>query len=313
MSGVDKGSFPNGNDNKVHPDQNKEDASRSPQETIETKGSKGCLGLFQQYVYYIPFVNVIYDVIGGHVPNYDTIKSLVETNGVVAALIFSISMSLPFTMTYDEWDKIYELFDDEEGPYYECSFTGDWLVETFTTERNNAILFVLLALIITLLIAIEINVSELQDDVHMLNSWWNINRFVIFATFILEVLSVTATVRSLVYFTIMLVPNPYVLANGCSSYDDIVKKGGYYTLIAFTKHSSRTSNTWASTARQAFIYAVPLPSIFLAVWSIWLMTVATKKLEIDEKQEKQNQKLLEDTSTVAAEKENTKGQGGGLD
>ena len=108
-----------GSSNKVHPDDamlTNGDESRDPQNVkggVATQKRSVCgsfwscvLDWFQQYVYYMPVINVIYDVIGGHIPDFATIKSLVETNGVLSALIFSISMSIPYTMTYDDWDKL---------------------------------------------------------------------------------------------------------------------------------------------------------------------------------------------------------------
>ncbi len=100
-----------------------------------------------------------------------------------------------------------------------------------------------------------------------------------------------------------MVPNPYVMANGCSSYDDIVTKGGYYTLIAFTKHSNRNTNTWANTARLAFIYCVPLPSLALLIWSCWIISDAKQKLAIDAEQEKErteNKEPEEDRDDVGS-------------
>ena len=95
--------------------------------------------LFTEYIYYVPFINIIYDILRGTTPDFDTIKTLIETNGVVSALIFSISMAAPFSMTYDDWDTVYDLFDTEDGPYYDCSFKYEWLISSYTSERNRSI------------------------------------------------------------------------------------------------------------------------------------------------------------------------------
>ena len=93
--------------NKVHPD-NYADASSKPQQengksdevqkgestNVDSgNGGKGITDssqtLFTEYIYYVPFINIIYDILEGTTPDFDTIKTLIETNGVVSALIFS--------------------------------------------------------------------------------------------------------------------------------------------------------------------------------------------------------------------------------
>lgn len=242
---------------------------------------------WQRYVYLVPLLNIVYDLLGGAEPDFQTIKSLIETNGVVSALIFSICMATPSFMTYEDWDKVSELFDDEDGPYYECSFSFNFLVSTYTAERNRSILYVLLALIITLLIAIEINASELEKgDFEMLSSWWSVNRFLIFSVFVLMILGIAAMIRALVYHTIMTTPNPYVMQNGCDTYTDVVADGGYFTSIAFTRDSGNTSNTWANTALFAFLATVPGSTVTMLIWSLWIVSVRKKKLIIDAKDAK---------------------------
>ena len=128
------------------------------------------------------------------------------------------------------------------------------------------------------MVAVELNVSELEKgDRAMLDSWWFTHRFIIFSLFILEILSVAGMIRGLVFHTIMMTPNPYVMSNGCDSYDDIIKKGGYFTVIAFTRDSFNPTNTWAYTALCALFSTVPGPVACLLIWSGWIASQAQVK------------------------------------
>ena len=237
---------------------------------------------WKEYVYIVPGFNVIFDIMGGDMNTFETAKGLVETNGVVAALILAIAVAIPFSVTYEDWNVIEEIFDDPAGIYYDCSFSRNFLAERFVEERNKAVLYSLLALLVMIITTVQCYVSELDDDWEILDNWWRWTRYVIFSTFILEILGILAIVNCFSYHTIMTVPNPYVFTHGCTSFDETIDYSSYYS-IAFTKDSDRANNTWANTCLYAYVLTLPMPGCVLLMWSLWLINTAKLKIEVDRK------------------------------
>merc|ERR1712070_857634 len=95
----------------VNDDEITEDLSTS-REQLSEQNLTEC----QKWCYRIPFVNILYDLLfDNYPPSPDAVKSLLETLGLLSALLLTVAMAVPGSTTYDELLAAQARMDAQNG------------------------------------------------------------------------------------------------------------------------------------------------------------------------------------------------------
>lgn len=216
------------------------------------------------FIYKIWFINIAYDLLSfGVTPSVDTMKGLIDTSGIMAALILSCTIGLPLALSSEEWEEIFKKFDDPSGLYYDCKISGQFLVEVFTHNSYLGVYCVFSSLLIIIILTAQYYMTEIQYSGELRKQWWIITKYLLLTSYILLVAGICRSVDAIFYFTVATQPNPHVIHHGCKRYDN-VETGNLLPI-----YSTNISDTWGNAASIAGGLMIITPIFMATVWAGW--------------------------------------------
>jgi hypothetical protein len=147
---------------------------------IPTEGPQGN-GL---YIYYIPFVNVFYDMVFDSVPTQEELNKMLDTLGLVSALLLSIVISMAFSVDFEEMDKARLRFDNVTSPYNAAASFEDILLEIATVLSISTYFLVgALSIVVLLIVSSSSGMESNGGNVEHRKIWWGWVRWVVLYSF----------------------------------------------------------------------------------------------------------------------------------
>lgn len=207
-----------------------------------------------KWVDMIPILNIVRDVFEG-LPAADNIKEAVDTAALISALLLTIASTLPFSMSYEDYQSVLERYGDyyydenRPGLDSDCpEITGKSLISSWNANLSECYAITCSAFILSVIFIMQFSVSELKEDRLIFLSWWVWAKYAIFFMMIMIIISIVRLNVSIWLYIRMQWPT-------CQDFGS--------PLGGTPDFSPDRFNT------QIFWWCVILTIIFGVIWSAW--------------------------------------------
>jgi hypothetical protein len=143
----------------------------------------------------IPILNIVKDAFEG-LPEADHIKEAVDTAALISALLLTIASTLPFSMSYEDYESVLERYGDyyydenRPGLDSDCpEITGKSLISDWNANLSDCYAITCSTFILSVIFILQFSVSELQDRL-IFASWWVWAKYVILFMMIMIIISI---------------------------------------------------------------------------------------------------------------------------
>ena len=205
----------------------------------------------QNFWYYVPFVNVIYEVFFDSPPDNEMIKEILNLFGIMGALLFSLVVSIYIGMDPEKIETMKKAWDDD-GDYNMCmGYDGNYLVDRFALNMSMSQNLSFLSFVMIMIVYMLFCTTEFEVDTDKA-SWWFWIKYVVFGCFLLIVFSVLLLFAGLQNFTLLTYPNAYA-AEHCADEGKAMLWN--------------TSNLWGSSQLYTFLCMALIGAPMLAMLS----------------------------------------------
>ena len=165
--------------------------------------------------YYIPVINVVYEVFFDEPPESEMIKEILNLFGIMGALLFSLIVAFYGALDPGRLGDMTPQWE-EGGPYYLCmGFTGELLTKSLVLNIGFSQNLSFVSFISTMLAYALFCTTEFEKDSDK-SHWWYWVKFTVFGDFVLIVLSIIFLFAGLQNFTLLCFPDAYAAQN-CAS------------------------------------------------------------------------------------------------
>jgi hypothetical protein len=163
-------------------------------------------------LYYIPVINVVYEVFFDEPPDSDNIKEILNLFGIMGALLFTLIVAFYGALDPGRLNDMTPNWE-EGGPYYLCmGFTGELLTKSLVLNIGFSQNLSFVSFISTMLAYALFCTTEFEKDSDK-SYWWFWVKFTVFGDFVLIVLSIIFLFAGLQNFTLLCFPNAFAAQN----------------------------------------------------------------------------------------------------
>ena len=177
--------------------------------------------------YRAPIANLFYGLLdGGRPPSQENLKEVLNGYALVTALILTVVMSMPMSMTFEEVELARLRFDGvvrfeftDEIDYdrrYDDWATGRDMVTAFVRWTVAAVMFLAISLFMVFMVLglTDLVFKELHYMPTVNRAWWRWMRFVLVAIITSTMLGAMASMYAFSYLIYLKFPDYYVEAHG---------------------------------------------------------------------------------------------------
>lgn len=163
-------------------------------------------------LYYVPVINVVYEIFFDEPPDSDNIKEILNLFGIMGALLFTLIVAFYGALDPGRLNEMTPKWE-EGGPYYLCmGFTGELLTKSLVLNIGFSQNLSFVSFISTMLAYALFCTTDFEKDSDKAY-WWYWVKFTVFGDFVLIVMSIVFLFAGLQNFTLLCFPDAYAAQN----------------------------------------------------------------------------------------------------
>jgi len=172
-------------------------------------------------LYSIPFVNVFYFILFDRTPAFDDVRNILDTMGLAMALLLSIAMAIPMSISWDDYQNIIDMYDADSGtPYASCGWSGYDIINQFNSQVSTAVFFnaagiLIVITLVVFTVVLDTSRMSVLAEYEFRTLWWRYVRFPVGGCLIIGIIGICATFSSYLTFTQLTMPNQHIEESGC--------------------------------------------------------------------------------------------------